>query len=206
MRNTKLFFVGIFLLILFGVVVFLFPSKNHRLPVSPGLSPYNRTNPTLPERSLTPAFPSSYLGWETYIDPQNRYKVKFPPGWDHVIIGESLHLGPKSVINGVKSELAKKYPEVTIPSGITITDHADPIDTSTNNYQKTVTKPITVSNLSATEYDITYLQDLGFAKAGDTETLVMVKHATTWVLTPKDADSKKIFNKLLSTFIFTTPY
>ena len=138
------------------------------------------------------------------MDTQNRYRVQFPPEWDHVIVGGSLQLGPKSMIDKIKSELAKGYPEVDIPSGITITNHADPIDALTDQYQKTVTKQITVSNLPATEYDVTYLQDAGFAKAGDMEILVVIKkNNNTWVITPKDSYSKQIFNQVLSTFIFT---
>src|SRR6266567_3334786 len=97
-------------------------------------------SPTIAIVSQTPTLtPDPTANWNVYVDSQKRYQVSYPYDWDYVIISGTLNIGTKTMITQIKGELAKGYPEVNVPSGITITDNSDFIDTATNQYQKTIT-------------------------------------------------------------------
>ncbi len=146
---------------------------------------------------------SNSQGWVKYIDPKGRYEVSYPPGWDNIVLAGALHIGPKEMITQIKGELVKKYPEVDIPYGIVISDVFTSPDTSTNEYQKTVSKKVSINGVLGIQYTTTYIKSLGFSKAGDSSMNVILNYKNdSWLIGTDDKDSEKIFDQILASFKF----
>jgi hypothetical protein len=140
-------------------------------------------------------------GWITYKDPQARYEVSYPPNWGHVTLTETLVLGPIAHVAQIEQKVRRGDTEVQIRSGITITSDSPPVDTATDDYKETTKRKVIVSGIAVTEYTVRYRQNIGFAKAGDVDTIAAINYRSNrWMIATSDNDSRMFFDKVLSTF------
>jgi hypothetical protein len=135
--------------------------------------------------------------WKTYLNVQYGIEFKYPSDWEvgqPPTLSENIAIGPKSMIeemNEIEWETEGGY----IP--------IKPDIKSDEAFKIVGERLITISNLSATEYDILVLQDLpGLQKDQKIIEIVVQNAADFYVIDLVKNQYLAIFEQMLSTFKF----